>query len=198
MIQNINIGNRVNDGLGDDLRTAFQKVNANFAELSASLTVTASNLSNTGIGIFKQKTGTNLEFKSLAAGRKITLDPLDEIIRINSSQPDAFTSITTNFGSITANADPLNNTLALTLQGSSTWSSSSPSQQGRNIKVKKTNNTTLEIDTVLDLNQILLSYDFGPIDGEYSHPIQLAMANSNIDFGTLTSPGSLTLDLGSI
>ncbi len=32
-IQTINLGNVVNDGLGDDLRTAFQKVNANFTEL---------------------------------------------------------------------------------------------------------------------------------------------------------------------
>jgi hypothetical protein len=35
-IQTINIGNVVNDGLGDDLRTAFEKVNANFADLALS------------------------------------------------------------------------------------------------------------------------------------------------------------------
>ena len=33
-IQTINIGNVVNDGLGDNLRSAFQKVNDNFAELT--------------------------------------------------------------------------------------------------------------------------------------------------------------------
>jgi hypothetical protein len=43
-VQTINIGNVVNDGLGDDLRTAFQKVNANFINLRDSITVTASNL----------------------------------------------------------------------------------------------------------------------------------------------------------
>ena len=31
--QVINVGNNANDGTGDDLRTAMQKVNANFAEL---------------------------------------------------------------------------------------------------------------------------------------------------------------------
>ena len=32
-LQTINLGNYANDGSGDDLRTAFQKVNANLAEL---------------------------------------------------------------------------------------------------------------------------------------------------------------------
>lgn len=35
-IQTINLGTYANDGTGDDLRTAFQKVNANFIELGAS------------------------------------------------------------------------------------------------------------------------------------------------------------------
>lgn len=35
-IQTINLGNYANDGTGDDLRTAFQKVNSNFTELGAS------------------------------------------------------------------------------------------------------------------------------------------------------------------
>ena len=199
-IQTINIGNQVNDGLGDDLRTAFQKVNGNFAELSASLTVTASNLSVTGIGIFKEKVGTDLKFKSLSPGTKITLDPEDDIIRINSSQPDAFTSITTNHGTVTAVLDPSipRNTIDIVLQGSTSYSVSSPSQQGRNIKVRKTSDNTIEIDSVLDLNQILLSTDFGPIAGAYDHPIQFSLAMANIDFGTLTTPSSINLDFGSI
>ena len=56
-IQTINIGTNPNDGTGDDLRTAFDKVNDNFAELLAvgGETNTASSL---GIGeaIFAQKT----------------------------------------------------------------------------------------------------------------------------------------------
>lgn len=35
-IQTINLGNYANDGTGDDLRTAFTKVNANFTELNSS------------------------------------------------------------------------------------------------------------------------------------------------------------------
>ena len=62
-IQPINIGNVVNDGLGDDLRTAFEKVNANFTDLSTQLTITATNVGATGVGVFKEKVGADLKFK---------------------------------------------------------------------------------------------------------------------------------------
>ena len=197
-IQTINIGNLVNDGLGDDLRTAFRKVNENFSELGTTLTITASNVGSTGEGIFKQKTGSNLEFKNLVAGNKITLDSGTDFIRITSSQPDAFTSITTNDGSIIANNTSVPSTLNITLQGAPTYTAPNASQAGRNIKVVKTGDQVISIDTVLDLNQILLSLDFGPISGAFDHPIQLALATSNMDFGTITMPGRQNLNLGGI
>lgn len=197
-IQPINIGNVVNDGLGDDLRTAFQKVNANFTDLSTSLTITASNLGTAGEGVFKQKTGTDLEFRRLLAGTKITLDSFTDSIRINSSQPDAFTSITTNSGVIVADNDSIPPTLDITIQGASSYTAPISGQTGRNIRVTKTSDQVISIDTTLDLNQILLSYDFGQISGEYDHPIQLALASANIDFGTILNPGRLSLDLNGI
>jgi hypothetical protein len=197
-IQTINIGNLVNDGLGDDLRTAFRKVNENFSELGTTLTITASNVGSTGEGVFKQKTGSNLEFRNLIAGNKITLDSGTDFIRINSSQPDAFTSITTNDGSIIANNTVVPSTLDITLQGSPTYTAPSAGQAGRNIKVVKTGDKVISIDTVLDLNQILLSVDFGPIGGSFQNPIQLALATANIDFGTITMPGRQNLNLGGI
>jgi hypothetical protein len=187
-IQTINIGNRVNDGLGDDLRTAFQKVNANFAELETSLTVTASNIGITGEGIFKQKNGLNLEFKNLVAGAKIALAGFEESVRISSTQADAFTRITTNSDSITANE--IAGTNNITIQGG---------QGARNVEVTADSITgVIEVDTILDLKQILLSYDFGNVTGDYEHPIQFALATANIDFGTITNPGRMSLDIGGI
>ena len=84
-IQTINIGNIVNDGLGDDLRTAFQKVNANFATLNNDLTITASNLGTVGEPVFKQKSGVNLEFKKLVAGNKITISSSPDSLLISST-----------------------------------------------------------------------------------------------------------------
>lgn len=66
-IQTINLGTYANDGTGDDLRTAFQKVNANFAELTTTINVnTAVNL-GAGEGLFYQKNVNVLEFKSLVS-----------------------------------------------------------------------------------------------------------------------------------
>ena len=66
-IQTVNIGSYANDGTGDDLRTAFEKVNANFTELSIITGIAnAANLGS-GTGVFAQKNSTNLEFKSLTS-----------------------------------------------------------------------------------------------------------------------------------
>ena len=66
-IQTINLGNYANDGTGDDLRTAFQKVNANFAELYGEAAISTARNLGAGIGLFAAKDGINLNFKSLAS-----------------------------------------------------------------------------------------------------------------------------------
>jgi hypothetical protein len=68
-LQTINLGNYANDGTGDDLRTAFEKVNTNFTVLLAE--ATNSNVINVGagVGLFGQKNSStlNLEFKGLTS-----------------------------------------------------------------------------------------------------------------------------------
>jgi len=76
-IQTINLGTYANDGTGDDLRTAFQKVNANFAELNT-LTITGGTNLGTGTAVFagsvaSPATGDNLSFKTLVSGPNITI-----------------------------------------------------------------------------------------------------------------------------
>lgn len=66
-IQSIRVGSYANDGTGDDLRTAFEKVNANFAELTIITGVAGAVNLGSGTGIFAQKNSTNLEFKSLTS-----------------------------------------------------------------------------------------------------------------------------------
>jgi hypothetical protein len=179
-IQTINIGNVVNDGLGDDLRTAFQKVNANFVELQSSLTVTASNATNTGQGLVATGTGSNLIFKNLLAGTKINLEGFTDSIRINSTQPDAFTRIDTDFGII--EASDFGN---ITIQGSP------------NINVTASGQV-ITIDTDRDFETLLTSLDFGSILGNFSTSLQFAVSAANIDFGTIENEGNFYLDLGEI
>jgi hypothetical protein len=66
-IQTINLGNYANDGTGDDLRTAFEKVNANFHTLDVAAAIGAATNLGTGVGLYAQKNSTNLEFKSLTS-----------------------------------------------------------------------------------------------------------------------------------
>jgi hypothetical protein len=82
-IQIINVGNAINDGSGDDLRTAFIKVNENFDEINdrQAENNTATNLGS-GVGIFKEKLGVDLKFKSLVAGNNISLTPSTSQITI--------------------------------------------------------------------------------------------------------------------
>lgn len=179
-VQTINIGNQVNDGLGDDLRTAFEKVNANFSTLDGQLTVTASNVGAIGTGIFKQKTGQDLEFKKLVSGTKILVDEAPDAIIINNTAPDAFTRIDTNAGSMLASTFQ-----QITLQG------------GDDIDVTVLG-SVITVNNVIPVTKILQTYDFGPISGVFETSTQLALASANIDFGTIDLPGRLDIDCGGI
>ena len=188
-IQTINIGNVVNDGLGDDLRTAFQKVNANFADLSAQLTITAANTGTTGVGIFKEKVGSELKFKKLVAGTKMLLDDATDTVIVNNTAPDAFTRFDTDSGSMLASTHE-----QITLAGAAAPGSTT---SRKDIEVTSFG-STISFKTIIPVTDILTSYDFGTITGDYDNAMQLAYQASNIDFGTITLPGRLSLDCGGI
>ncbi len=179
-IQTINIGNQVNDGLGDDLRTAFEKVNANFSELVSNVFTTASNVGDTGTGLFKQKVGADLQFKKLVSGTKILIDDAPNSVIINNTAPDAFTRIDTNAGTVSAGTFQ-----QITIQG------------GDDIDVTALG-SVITVNNVIPVTSILTTYDFGPITGAFTNSSQLALAFSNVDFGTVTTPSTVNLDCGSI
>jgi hypothetical protein len=188
-VQTINIGNQVNDGLGDDLRSAFQKVNANFGELNASLTVTASNLGETGSSVFKQKTGANLEFRKLLSGTKMLLDETESSVVINNTAPDAFTRFDTDYGQVSASTHQV-----ITLQGN--YASGSETLV-KDLEVSVLG-STVRFATVIPVTEILTTFDFGFISSNIENVAQLALAAANVDFGTTIYPSRLDLDLGGI
>lgn len=188
-IQTINIGNVVNDGLGDDLRTAFQKVNGNFAELNASLTITASNVGATGSGVFKEKVGSDLRFKKLVSGTKMLLNDTGDSIIINSTASDAFIRIDTDSGNVLASSYQ-----QLTFGGTAAPGSTT---SRKDIEVTAFG-STVSFKTIIPVTDILTSYDFGKITGSLNNSIQALYAASNMDFGTITLPGRIDLDCGTI
>lgn len=83
-IQNIEIGGYANDGTGDDLRTAFEKVNSNFAELNGTIAIQNVTPLGTGVNLFAQKNGANLEFKSLTSSDgSVVLTPSDTEVNLH-------------------------------------------------------------------------------------------------------------------
>lgn len=186
-IQTINVGNVVNDGLGDDLRSAFRKVNNNFSELNSSLAVTAANIGGTGVGLFKQKNNNTLEFKNLISGTGVLVEELPNTVRISSR---AFTSIATDTQTIQASFST-----AISMKGD--LAPNAPSTSSPDIEVSGTG-SEITIRNVIPVTDILTTFDFGDFDNEYTNVIQFILANNSYDFGSITSPSSLSLDLGEI
>jgi hypothetical protein len=148
-IQTINIGNQVNDGLGDDLRTAFQKVNANFTTLENALSVTVSSTTGTnGYSVFKEQIGPNLVFKTISSGTKIRVDDAGDTIIINNTEPYAVTRIDTNAGRIQPDDANLGR---ITIQG------------GKDIDVTA-NGTVMTVNTVLPVTNILSTFEDDSFD----------------------------------
>jgi hypothetical protein len=188
-IQTINIGNQVNDGLGDDLRTAFQKVNANFSDLSSQLTITATNIGTVGVGVFKEKIGADLKFKKLVSGTKMLLNENADTITVNNTAPDAFTRFDTDAGSMLASTHQ-----QITLAGVAAPGSTSGN---KDIEVNAFE-STITFKTIIPVTDILTTYDFGTITGDYDNAVQILFQSSNLDFGTILLPGRVDLDCGGI
>jgi len=183
-IQTINIGNLVNDGLGDDLRTAFQKVNANFADLNDELTLTLSSVGNGEI-VYKEKSNSSLVFKSLRGGTGIQVSTISDTLVVANTRSVPFEKIDTDSGSILS-ASYQN----ITLQGTQ-----SPTSETGTKDIEETaSGTSVRFKTIIPVTEYLQTYDFGTLTGTYQNAIQLALTAANIDFGTLTYSSDIDLD----
>lgn len=66
-IETLKLGTYPNDGQGDDLRTAFEKVQNNFAEIKNNSVTNAANLGSGPGQIFYTRTGNDLQFRSVTS-----------------------------------------------------------------------------------------------------------------------------------
>ena len=113
-VQLINIGNVANDGTGDDLREAMIKINTNFEELDLrdDEQTSASNLGDTGEGLFLRRNVYDLEFKKISAGSNVTLTADDNKIVIAADSGVSDLTITADTGNVV-----LDDSAALTISG---------------------------------------------------------------------------------
>ncbi len=184
----INVGRIVNDGLGDDIRTAFLKINGTFEHIEELLGLAlgrdAVNI-GTGIGVFSDKVDNILEFKSLLGGNShITVTESDGTIIISNTAPAPFTRIDTNIGAVFSSHTP-----EISIGG------------GDDILVTADQHSgIITIDTRRINDQsvisILTTFDFGPVGGDFDNAVQFDLANTNIEFGTINTPSHTNLDCG--
>lgn len=245
-VQLINIGNVANDGTGDDLREAFIKANANFEELDLrnDEKTSASNLGDTGEGLFVRRNVYDLEFKKISAGANVTLTADDNKIVI--ATPDigvTDVTITADTGNVV-----LDDSAALTISGGADISTTivggvltvaytgvtdlvsdlSPQlsadldAQANNLLNVGTITTTgingpvtgnvtgdltgnvtgdltglvhgIDIRTIAGDDQA----DFGAINPVIENLLQYVIINTDIDWGSFTTPNSGIFDLGAI
>jgi len=244
-VQLINIGNVANDGTGDDLREAMIKINTNFEELDLrdDEQTTASNLGDTGEGLFFQRNSYDLEFKKISAGSNITLTADDNKIVIAADSGVSDLTITADTGNVV-----LDDSAALTISGGSEISTTivggvltvaytgvtdlvsdlSPQLSADldaqannllnvgtitttgingpvtgNVTGNLTGNVTgdltglvhgIDIRTIAGDDQA----DFGAINPVIENLFQYVILNTDIEWGSFTTPNTATFDLGAI
>jgi hypothetical protein len=97
-MQYVNVGRIVNDGTGDDLYSAFTKINNNFSNIDfiSPQNNTASNI-GTGVGIYKEKIGSDIRLKTLVNGPGISITSEDADLIISNTN-NSITTIQADTG----------------------------------------------------------------------------------------------------
>lgn len=205
-IQTINIGTVANDGTGDDLREAFVKVNANFAELSARNpeATTGVNLGASGEGVFAQLNGAEMQFKKLIGGGNVTLSADGNAITINSVGGLQTLNVETDNGTqAVTDGDTLkliggtnlNTKIAgggVTFDSVTELSSDLTPQLGANLDGQ--NNNIINVNNInakvwyKDIRDIA-GFNFGTITKSYSDIFNWLLDNQDIEFGLIDQPG---------
>lgn len=198
-ITTINIGNVVNDGLGDDLRSAFQKVNSNFAELAiVANAITAVSITTpqtpSGYSVFKGLNGSTLSFKELNAGKNIIMTESSTAITI-SSTASVFSKVATTDSQFDSGLSPTikfegddDIIVSLTQPIAGTINPPTPAIPG-----------VVNIHSAISVSKILKSYNFGGLmSSEINNVFELYLASYAVDFGSVSSPNGITLDMGAI
>lgn len=187
-LQTINVGNFVNDGTGDDLRTAFVKINENFDELDLR-GGQANTISNVGIGvgIYKEKVGVDLRLKTLVGGPGISLSASSNEITISNNR-NAIVTVVADTGSLTAASA----TQAISIVGAG---GTTTSISGNTITIAgggalvTESNPTLSADLDINNNNLINGNEITAVDfyGRFNGPT----------IGTHTGPvaGNVTGDL---
>lgn len=207
-LQTINLGDLANDGMGDDLRTAFEKVNYNFSslEIAASDITGATNLGTAGATVFKEVVNRDLKFRRILGQNGVTVTNTDTAVIVSGATIPA-TIITGDNGSLLFNpGDTIsivgasnisvginNNTRTITITGNLTTLEDTLDANGNDIvNVVNINGVNWE-DQIAAL---FVNMDFGPITTNVTSFIDFIRNTNSVDMGTILNPLVTVIDFG--
>jgi hypothetical protein len=216
----IDIGAVANDGTGDDIRTAFIKVNENFVELETSIdaSTVAANIGD-GLGIFKDKVVNELRFRSLDVtdkltialdGDKIVIDTNfeDKTVRIGGIEVignGVSTSTIIGQNSIETGivrGNLIGNVIGTVFPLEPDYVIGRGNIIGINAEVGELDPDyqPARIDgiAVKGLNSTINNFDFGNLDKVYTSAFAFLLDQVGMDLGTFISPASFDIELGTL
>lgn len=210
-IQNINLGTYSNDGTGDDLRTAFEKVKANFIELYS-----ISGGANVGANPPISGIDQGELWWSTVEGRMyvyyngawIDTSPVDGFVTYDITAEAATGGASVRLNGTDLSQDSIkfasstNITVTRTDANTITLSSTSYTGDVSGNAGTVTNGvyTTSSINALADVNTISIPPTNGQAlvwNGTTWVPGSVAAGGGTLDFGTFTAPAGFTLDMGS-
>jgi hypothetical protein len=226
-LEQLNVGNTINDGTGDDLRDAFVKINQNFQELDI---LSATNLGTSGAEVFAGVTNGVANFRKLVAGNNIVLDELANTIVINGSASDSRFTVTGDTSSLIAGsginlniqgangivveADENTKTIIITsgitsLNQPLDASNNDISNVGTLTTNVISNAGTLTTNDIIPTNingfdydaiigRYVEGFDFGTFSVTSSSILDWVINEIGVDLGTFTAPSNVLIDLGNI
>ena len=222
-VELVNIGRIANDGTGDDLREAFIKINRSLEDLDLRIDdKTEGENIGSGAGVFKQRTGYNLEFKSIIGSNDIvvTANPSDLTLSIDptlAARPivadtgtitvPARGTLRIQGGSgITTQADDSNN--SVTISGNASLETDTSPTLNANLNAngfailnvgtltgQNVQSNVYDVD-IRTLNDLYINLDFGDFESNTDNFVDFLKNLVDADYGTLTTPNLLNTDNG--
>jgi len=233
-VELINIGNIANDGTGDELRVAFRKINQNLEDFDIRLGDAVEGINTgLGVGVFRGRSGNDLEFRSLVAGSNIEILGLPASIEI--SAPGALTStpFLTDSGSyiltagnsvnlvggtnISTRFDAGSQSIVIDSTALTNLIEDATPELGGDLNANLFDITNIDELTSNIVNSqelrgnltgsiqgfptsTLMSFfsglDFGPMNENVSSFFELIVMSVDAEFGGITVPSGLAVDLG--
>jgi hypothetical protein len=159
---------------------------------SGNTPIIGGNIGATGVGVYKQKIDTTLEFRKIDAVGALTIAVVNDVITVDFA-PIAAVSFNnqdiTDVGSLTATT--LTGSLIGAVVGNVVGNVVGLVRSGGTIE----NNPLVNVNL---LNSQVNTFDYGFIVTTFTNPIAYLLNQIGTDMGTITNPNSVNIDAGTI